>query len=373
MITEIIVLLFAPLQRFCETNWVRLGAGLAFSVAILGAQAPAGLPEGPGRATTQRICGACHSPTIVVGHNQTAEQWKDTVTNMVVRGAKGTPAELTEVTNYLTKSFPPNGAAPAAPGRAAPRPPRRFGAGPDDQQVVDAAAAERGKSLYSTDCATCHGPQARGTNNGPDLVRSVVVLHDRYGDTLGPFLKTNHPLSNDRHLPALSENQVKDLSHFLHQQMGNTLRTGPYTKVLNVLTGDAHAGAAYFNGPGGCNKCHSPTGDLAGIASKYDPATLQQRFLFPRAVGFGRRGIATTKPTNLTVTPANGAPVSGTLVHLDDFMVSLRDSSGHYHSWKRTPDLKVEKQDPYAAHDELLDKYTDRDIHNVVAYLETLK
>lgn len=361
------------LQRFCETNWVRLGAALAFSVAAMGAQSLAGLPDGPGKATTQRICGSCHSVDMVLGHGMSAEQWKTTVANMIARGAKGTPAEFAEVTDYLAKSFPPSGAAPATPGKAAPRRPRGFGAGPDDQQVVDVAAAERGKALYESDCASCHGPQARGSSNGPDLVRSVVVLHDRYGDTLGPFLKTNHPLPNDRHLPSLAENQIKDLSNFLHQQFADTLRTGPFTKVINVSTGNAHAGAAYFNGPGGCKQCHSPTGDLAGVASKYDSATLQQRFLFPRAIGFGRRGIAPTKPVNVTVTPSNGASVSGTLVHLDDFSVSLRDGSGNYHSWTRTPDLKVEKKDPYAAHDELLDKYTDRDIHNVVAYLETLK
>jgi mono/diheme cytochrome c family protein len=358
--------------RFCETNWVRFVGGLAFCVAALGAQAPAGLPDNPGKATFQRICGACHSPTIVQGRGMTAEQWRDTVSNMVARGAKGSPAELTEVTNYLAKSFPPNAAvSPAA--NPAPRRQHRFGAGPDNQPIVDSAAAERGKALYSNDCYACHGPQARGGSKGPDLVRSVVVLHDRYGSTLGPFLRTNHPLPNDRHLPTLTENQVKDLSNFLRQQVNNTLRSGPYTKVLNVLTGDAHAGADYFNGPGGCNKCHSPSGDLAGIASKYDPPTLQQRFLFPRASGFGRRGFTQTKPVNVTVTPPNGAPVSGTLVHLDDFSVSLRDAAGNYHSWKRTPDLNVEKQDPYSVHDELLDKYTDRDIHNVVAYLETLK
>jgi hypothetical protein len=75
----------------------------------------------------------------------------------------------------------------------------------------------------------------------------------------------------------------------------------------------------------------------------------------------------------VTVTPGSGSAVSGVLVNLDDFNVSLRDSSGEYHAWKRTPDLKVEKKDPYGAHIELLDQYTDKNIHDVVAYLETLK
>jgi mono/diheme cytochrome c family protein len=130
-----------------------------------------------------------------------------------------------------------------------------------------------------------------------------------------------------------------------------------------VLTGDAKQGAAYFSGAGKCTSCHSPSGDLAGIGRKYDPPTLQQRFLFPQR----------TRPVTVTVTPPSGSPVTGSLVRMDDFNVALRDPSGQYRSWTRARDLKIEKNDPYAGHTELLDKYTDKDIHNVVAYLETLK
>ena len=130
-----------------------------------------------------------------------------------------------------------------------------------------------------------------------------------------------------------------------------------------MLTGNLEAGRAYFNGAGKCNSCHSPTGDLAGVGRKYNPVDLQQRFLFPRR----------SKPLQVTVTPAGGQPVTGTLERIDDFSVSLREASGEYRSWKRGPDLKVEIRDPYATHHELLDQYTDTDMHNVVAYLETLK
>jgi cytochrome c oxidase cbb3-type subunit 3 len=58
---------------------------------------------------------------------------------------------------------------------------------------------------------------------------------------------------------------------------------------------------------------------------------------------------------------------------MDDFNVSLRDNSGHYRTFARTPGLEVKKNNPYAAHIELLDQYTDKNIHDVVAYLETLK
>ncbi len=302
----------------------------------------------------------------------TRQEWSGVVSGMISRGAKGTETEFGEVIDYLTKNLPPKQPAgnPASPRRGGGG---GFSMGPDEKQIIDSSAADRGKALYLIDCGSCHGPMARGGSGGPDLVRSVTLLHDRYGSTLEPLLRANHPMPTGQHLPTLSEGQIKDLSHFLHQQVNDTLRSGPYTKVLNVLTGDAKAGAAYFNAAGTCNNCHSPAGDLAGIAAKYDPATLQQRFLFPRTIGFGRSGVTPAKPVRVTVTTPDGDSTSGDLVRIDDFTVSLRDAAGVYCSWKRTPQLKVEKHDPYAAHDELLDRYTDKDIHNVVAYLETLK
>jgi mono/diheme cytochrome c family protein len=234
--------------------------------------------------------------------------------------------------------------------------------GPNDRPALDAAAAERGGRLYSQYCINCHGSLAKGSENGPDLIRSVVVLRDRLGNELGPALKKlpSHPAD-------LSSAQVVDLSHFLRRIVDTTSKNRNPAQPPNVLTGNAEAGRAYFNGAGKCSGCHSVTGDLAGIGRRYDPVTLQQRFLFPPRTGRG------SQPTQVTVTPAAGRPVSGTLVRIDDFNVSLRDASGEYYGWRRTPSLKVEIRDAYMTHNELLDRYTDADIHNVVRYLETLK
>ena len=344
-------------------------AGMFLSAVFACAQSPA-LPDAAGRDTVQRVCGACHPATIVLGHGMTREGWGQVIASMITRGAKGTPADFETVTDYLAKNLPPGS---SGGGSNAPRRRSSFPAGPRDRQIVDPAAAARGKTTYSADCASCHGPLARGTANAPDLVRSIVILHDRYGDAIGPYLQHSHPASSGTTVASLTANQIRDLSHFLHQQIEDTLRSGPYTKVLNVLTGNAQEGAVYFNGAGGCTSCHSATGDLAGIASKYDPPTLQQRMLFPRNAAPGRRSMTAQKPTTVTVTSDNGESVTGTLVSMDDFNVALRDASGNYHSWLRTPGLKVDRHDPYAAHEELLDKITDADIHNLVAYLETLK
>ncbi len=359
----------------------RIACALVFCAAgALQAQSKkaAELPDAPGRDTVKKVCGSCHPPVLVLGKGMSREQWGDIVSNMISKGATGTEAEFTQVVDYLATNLPPS-TPPAAGGSSAARKPAGGGgllaqAGAADKHIVDDVAADRGRTIYIAQCITCHGPKARGNERGPDIVRSLVILQDRYGDKLGPFLKKGHPTQSGVASASFDSKQVEDLSHFMHQKVGDTLRTGPYNKVLNVLTGDPKAGAIYFNGEGKCNTCHSTTGDLAGIAKKYDPPVLQLKFVFPQTVAFGRRAAAgERKPVMVTVTPAAGAPVTGVLLQMDDFDVTLRDAAGQYQSFKRTPELQVVKNDPYAAHVALLDQYTDKNMHDVVAFLETLK
>lgn len=325
----------------------------------------------------QRVCGAtCHGPEIVGGKGYSRDNWSTVVNGMIARGAKASSAEFGEIVDYLAKNLPPRSGTAGAGGVGF------IGSGPDDAHIVDAEAAERGKTVYVAECITCHGNKARGgpdslppAQRGADLVRSLVVLKDRYGATIGAFLKQGHPTQSGKPSGSIEGPRVIELAHFLHLKAADTLRSGPYSQVINVLTGNAKDGQEYFNGAGGCNKCHSISGDLAGIGKKYEPPMLQQKFLFPRTFGFGR-GAQTAggpKPVTLKVTAADGKTVSGVLVHLDDFNAALRDAEGEYHSWKRTPSLKVEKNDPYAVHAELLDQYSDKNMHDIVAYLETLK
>jgi len=351
-----------------------LALTLAMPVAGL-AQPPAGARE-----AFQKVCGACHSLETVTSQRRSRAQWQESITSMVARGAKGTEEEFSLILDYLTIQYGPTpaGRGPAT-AAAAPAGGRGRGAafspGSADKQVVDTAAADRGRRVYAAECITCHGSHARGGDKGADLIRSEVVLHDRYGSTLGPFLKKGHPTQTTP-VAKLTQTQIEDLSHTLHQEVYNTLRAA--LQIGNVLTGDPQAGAAYFNGEGKCAGCHSVTGDLKGLGTRLEPAAIQQSFLFPggrggRGGGRGGRGGPSAHPVTVTVTPASGQAVTGELLHLDDFNVELRDSSGEYYSFKRTPSLKVVKNDPAEAHHELLDKYTDKNIHDIVAYLETLK
>jgi cytochrome c oxidase cbb3-type subunit III len=283
------------------------------------------------------------------------------------------------VTGQEPRPQPPAGGRGAPPsGLQQPR----VNAGADDRPGVDPAAAAEGKKIWATECISCHGPSARGTENGSNLVRSVIVLRDRFGSTLGPFLKKGHKMQSDRSSTVLTDDQVLMLAHFLRDRVNVTLRGSSEFEVQNILTGDPKAGEAYFNGDGKCSTCHSTTGDLKGFGGKFEPVDLQQRFLFPRNAtpgggrGGGRGRAGGPSPATaitVTVTQPNGESVTGVLMQLDDFNVSLRDASGWYRTFARTPALKVVKTDPLAAHRALLDTITDKNMHDVVAYLETLK
>ena len=232
--------------------------------------------------------------------------------------------------------------------------------------VVDPASAERGAKLYASNCARCHGDDARGTPAGPDMIRSEVILKDRrevlHGKELGPLLRTL-----PQHNFKFNDKEVGDLSQFFTQNINKILRSGYNDQPTGLLSGDARAGEAYFNGAGTCNQCHSPTGNLAGVAKKYSTAALQQKFLFP---GSGLRGAPRLQ---VTVKLHGGQTYAGEVVRLDDFNVTLRGSDGITRSFSRTPGTIVTTTDPFAAHNALLTKYTDADIHNLTAYLDTLK
>ncbi|HKV60848.1 MAG TPA: c-type cytochrome [Candidatus Acidoferrum sp.] len=230
------------------------------------------------------------------------------------------------------------------------------------QADVPDPAVERGHKDFQQSCGFCHGPDATGAR-GPDLVRSPLVAHDVKGDKIGEVIRQGRP---DKGMPAmaLTDQQVQDIAAFLHARATEAMNSaGVPSKypIEKLLTGNADAGKIFFNGSGGCKNCHSPTGDLAGIAAKYSPVELQSRMLYPGG-----------KHTTAVVTLSSGEKIKGSLVHADDFVIALRDASGWYRSFSRDQ-VKVELQDPLAAHRELLDKLTQADVHNLFAYLASLK
>lgn len=230
-----------------------------------------------------------------------------------------------------------------------------------------AAAIERGSQVYRPNCGFCHGLDARGAA-GPDLARSLIVLEDVDGNKLGAFLRTGRPDAGMPAFAALSREQSTDLAAFLHARIEES-RARTAMDVNAIIVGDAAGGAAFFFGAGKCRRCHNPDADFKGIGAKYDPFVLQARIINPRGLGGG-----TIKPSTVRVTLPSGETVAGRLLAVDDFSVTLIDGSGMRRSISRDNEVpKVEITDPYQAHLENLLKITDKQMHDLTAYLVTLK
>jgi mono/diheme cytochrome c family protein len=260
----------------------------------------------------------------------------------------------------------PPSAQPQTPARPAVQGPQ-----------FDQAAVERGSELLASQCGFCHGANARGGSGGPDLTRSELVQNDENGRQLGELLRVGRP---DRGMPKfeLSDAQVVDLATFLHSTIYFASNRRLY-RILDIVTGDPKLGEAFFNSAGKCSACHSVSGDLKGIGSKYDPPALQGRLLLPRgggrAAGPPRPAYTEKNALRATVTDASGRSATGTIVRLTDFDVVLYDpATGRMRSWLRNGDVpRVVVSDPLQAHMDMLVRWTDADMHNVTAYLTSVK
>ncbi|PWU11471.1 MAG: class I cytochrome c [Terriglobia bacterium] len=282
---------------------------------------------------------------------------------------------LPAIVVVLAAAVPLAAQAPDGRGRAEPARSTRGGAGAGNQYTVyDDATLQRGKALFTAQCGFCHGANAKGGEGGPDLLRAVPVLDDENGNLIGPIVLNGRP---ERGMPkfSLTREQISDITAFLHEGIRAAAQRATYP-LRDIVTGNAAAGRAYFNGTGKCSTCHSVTGDLRGIGGKYDPVTLQGKFLMPRGGGRGPFNPAETggNPVTVTVTLPGGKVFEGKLQRIDDFDVALTDAAGEYHSFPRKGDVPaVVVHDPLQAHFDLLRKYSDADMHNLTAYLVTLK
>ena len=235
----------------------------------------------------------------------------------------------------------------------------------------------RGEQIFRSNCSFCHGSDARGGEAGPNLVRDQVVLRDQKGELIAPIVQNGLP---GQGMPkfALSAGDIADIAAWLHSQ---PLSDRGSPSNLDILVGNAKDGEAYFAGAGQCTQCHSATGDLAAIGSRYEPKTIQNLIVSGGGGrGRGRRRSAggapvkASRPTTVTVTLPSGQRVQGELDHLSAFIVALREPDGTYRSFARHDSLpKVVVTNPRQWHLDRLPQWRDADIHNLTAYLVTLK
>lgn len=263
------------------------------------------------------------------------------------------------------------GAAPAAPqgrGQSSPasqRPPQTA-----TPQQYPPEQVEAGRTRFGAQCGFCHGRDAGGGEGGPDLTRSELVAADVRGDRIAPVVRNGR-----QNMPpfALSDSDMTAIVAFIHDQKtqaDSAVGGRRSVDLADLQTGNATAGKKYFDTA--CSRCHSATGDLAGVATRLQGLPLLQRMLYPSP----RR-----TPPGVTVTVAPGQDnidvrqletVTGTLAYRDEFTIALRDAGGWYRSWP-TNQVRFTVEDPLQAHVEQLGKYTDADMHDVLAYLQTLR
>jgi cytochrome c oxidase cbb3-type subunit 3 len=289
---------------------------------------------------------------------------------------------------------PAQGAPPAAPAGQGP-PGGQGGRGrgaatfPAQQRPPgDPAMIARGQQIYSTVCRACHGPDLRGGDmGGPNLLRSQLVLNDQNGELIQPVVQNGRNTPGMPAMPplALPVDDVKAVAAYIHSVAATSRGQGAPPEgpavELNILVGDANAGKAYFASK--CSSCHSATGDLAGIAGRVSaPVELQNLWVAGTAGGGrggrGGSGAAASAPNRrevtATITPASGPKIEGRLVRIDDFLVVVGMPDGSTRSVRRDGDMpKVQINDPLEGHKKILLSLTDKDMHDVTAYLVTLK
>ena len=254
---------------------------------------------------------------------------------------------------------PEAGRSQASPAAVAP-PPTATPQSYSPEQV------RAGQGIFSAQCGFCHGRDAMGGETGPDLTRSSLVAEDVRGDKIGPLLRAGRV---DKGMPAftLSAADVAATVAFIHGQKnkGESLTGGRRAVDLaDLQTGNAEAGRRYFDGA--CSQCHAPRADLAGVATRLEGLALLQRMLYPAPKD------GAPSRAKVTVTRASGEIVAGTLVHRDEFTIALTDPSGAYRAFP-VHQVKFTVVDPLQAHVDQLGKYTDDEMHNVLAYLQTLR
>ena len=274
-----------------------------------------------------------------------------------------------------TAQGPPQGRGGGA-GRQGGNPNATFPA--QQRPPADPALIARGQGLYGVHCRACHGVDLRGGDiGGPNLLRSQLALNDLEGELMGPIITQGRQTPGMAPMPpiALSADDVKAVAAYVHSVQATMRGQGsppPGTEVTpNILVGDARAGEAYFKAT--CSSCHSVTGDLQGVGRRYaDPVQLQNAWVAGGARGRGAPPPGPRRQVTATVTLPNGQKIEGRLDRIDDFIVVLTTAEGQ-RSFSRAGDVRVEVRDPLEGHRKLLAVYADRDIHNVTAYLVTLK
>lgn len=238
-------------------------------------------------------------------------------------------------------------------------------------QTYAPALVEAGRVRFAADCGFCHGRDTAGGTGGTDLTRSQVVAADVRGDRIGEVVRNGRPEAGMPAFAAIADADFEAIVAYIHDQKARAeSATGGRrsVEVADLQTGSARAGRRYFDRH--CSSCHSASGDLAAIGARLEGLTLLRRMLYPGSEG--RSAAPPPRSPSVTLTTRDGRSFAGPLAYRDEFTIALTDAAGRYRSWP-AGSVTYTIDDPLEAHVEQLGVYTDDDIHDVFAYLQTLQ
>jgi len=208
---------------------------------------------------------------------------------------------------------------------------------------------------------------------GPNLLRSQVALADQHGELIVPIIQGSRQKMG---MPAigLSSEDGEAVAAYVRTVIGRIGVQGKPPaegREPSILVGNVDEGKAYFASK--CAGCHSATGDLKGLASRIpDEKKLQSTWV---AGGLERGEESEDRLPTADVTLPSGEHITGHVVHIDEFLITLKLSDGAQRSVARVDreNPRITIHDLLEKHREMLSEYTDKDIHDVTTYLVTLK
>ena len=239
----------------------------------------------------------------------------------------------------------------------------------------DPAEVKRGKTLFEINCRGCHGSDLRGGDmGGPNLLRSPAALTDQHGEMITPII---HGSRQKMGMPAIDINDAdaQAVAAYVRTVIGGIQGQGKPPAEGHVdpsiLVGNASEGKAYFDTK--CSGCHSASGDMKAFVGRVkDQKRMQSTW-----VEGGRNGgeFSAKRTPTAEVTLPSGEKIEGLVAQVDEFLITLKLADGTVRSIVRVsavnPAMAI--HDPLQRHREMLSEYTDKDIHDVTAYLETLR
>lgn len=213
----------------------------------------------------------------------------------------------------------------------------------------------RGESIYTSQCAICHGQRGEG-GRGPSLARPRL-RHAADDETLQRIIRRGLPGTG---MPAtwLNESELIDVAAHV-RSLGRITPT--------PIPGNAPRGQAVYSKQG-CAQCHTIQGrggafgpDLTGIGQRRNAAHLRQSIVDPAA----------DVPPDFVL--IHTGKISGARVNEDTFSIQLRDATGALHSFWKSELPTLRKELGKTAMPSYRGRIPEAELDDLTAYLASLE